>query len=125
MSQTFKSLAVLFLFWTQPALANFYALECNGNFQLHVGKDTETVALKEADAGGFGDLKLAATLNSFSYEVVWHKSLDTFYMTIKNGTQQLLFSTARVPSFEHNDTMADIRQQDGTRLWISCGYKPK
>jgi hypothetical protein len=115
----------LSLLVVQPASAYFYKLECSANYQPQVGKDTETKVLASADPKGFGDVKLASDLKDYSYEVVWHKAFDTFYMTIRKGDYTLVSATARVPSFEHNDTMVDVTLPDGVRRWISCGFKPK
>ncbi len=113
------------IFSAQPAFAYFYTLECKANYQPLVGKDTEKVVMASVSPGGFGDVKFVSDLKDYTYEVVWHKVFDTFYMTIRKGGQNLASATARVPSFEHNDTMVDVTLPDGTRRWIACVYKPK
>lgn len=121
-----KPIAILLgIFFVQPAFAYFYTLGCNSNYQPQVGKNTETVNMLLVNPEGFGDVKFVSNLNDYTYEVVWHKVFDTFYMTIRRGDQKLISATARVPSFEHNDTMVDVTLPDGTRRWIACGYKPK
>ena len=121
-----KLFAILLgIFSVQPTFAYFYTLECNSNYQAEVGKNTETAIMISVNPEGFGYVKFVSDLKSYTYEVVWHKVLDTFYMTIRKGEQNLVSATARVPSFEHNDTMVDVTLPDGTRRWVACGYKPK
>ena len=118
------SLVVAGFLISSSSFGYFYELRCDANFQTEVGKDPETVTMVSVSPGKFGDEKYVADLRNFTYEVIVHRSLDTFYMTIRNGQTKVLFSTARVPSFEHNDSMTDMTFSDGTRRWISCAYAP-
>lgn len=120
-----KVLTLFFVLFSQNSFANFNQLGCNANFQPQVGQSTKRIEMTEVNPGGFGDVKFETILEDYTYEVVWHKELDTFYFTIKKGNHQLLFSTGRVPTFEHNDTIADVVIPDGTRRWVSCSYKSK
>ncbi|MCB0405832.1 MAG: hypothetical protein KDD51_13700 [Bdellovibrionales bacterium] len=103
----------------------FYELKCDGNFQQVIGDPPEKVLLQKVDSPSFGDAKYAGEVRGFSFEVIVHRALDTFYMTILDGDKRIAFSTARMPTFDHNDTMLDITLADGSRRWISCAYQKR
>jgi hypothetical protein len=75
------------------------------------------------NAGDFGDLKLQVDLEGYQYEVIWHIDLDTFYMNLREGSIQRAFSTARIPTENHNNTGLDVTFLDGHRRFISCAFK--
>lgn len=115
---------ICWAFASSSAHGYFYELECTANFQTRVGVGTIEKKMNKVSPGKFGDEKYTADLEGFVYEMVLHEALDTLYMTIKKDDHKLLFSTARVPTFGHNDSMADVTLMDGTRRWISCANKP-
>jgi len=64
----------------------------------------------------------------FRYQVYWHYKLTTLYMTILKDKRKILFTTSRVPSQDHNDSMADVTLPEHLRLYLTCDfveYRPK
>jgi len=120
-----KNLILIFSFLSisPSSFSYFYKLECEAWHQESGQQLSKAVMI--TITYDHKERLYKEELNGFSYEVKWDVNLDTFYKTIKKGNQRVLFSTARVPSFEHNDSFTDLTLLDGTRLAISCGFKPK
>ena len=67
--------------------------------------------------------KQSTEVAGFRYAVDWDVNLDTIYVTIGQGEKRLLFATARVPTFPHNDSFTDLNLPGGPRLAVSCSFK--
>ncbi len=67
--------------------------------------------------------KQATVLNGYKYEVNWDVNLDTIYTTITQNEKSILFTTARVPTYPHNDSFTDLNLPNGPRLSVSCNFK--
>jgi len=58
----------------------------------------------------------------FRYQVYWDYKLTTLYMTVSRDGKKILFATSRVPSQDHNDSMADVTLPEHLRLYLSCDF---
>lgn len=67
--------------------------------------------------------KQSTELSGYKYEVNWDINLDTIYTNIIHNGTRLLFTTARVPTYPHNDSFTDLILPNGPRLSVSCNFK--
>jgi len=116
------STVALVVTFSQSSYANLETPKCFAYHQTKVGQNSSKVEMTKVNAGNFGDLKLQANLEGHQYEMIWHIDLDTFYMTLREGNIQRAFSTARIPTENHNDTGLDVTFLDGHRRFISCAF---
>jgi hypothetical protein len=65
-------------------------------------------------------MTLNAEHEGYTFQVVWHFTLTTLYMTIKKGAEQLGFSTSRIPDKDHNDSVLDVGTSP--RVWVACDF---
>lgn len=101
-------------------------LSCNANYQSGGAGSAYTKAALAISNQGADSLTQEVEHEGYSFQVVWHYSLTTLYMTIKKGGENVAFSTSRVPDNDHNDSMLDVG--DKPRVWLSCDfveYRPK
>ncbi len=101
-------------------------LSCNANYQSG-GAGTAPIkadlVISKQDAES---VTLETEHQGHTFQVMWHYSLTTLYMTIKKGGERVAFSTSRVPDKDHNDSMLDVGGKP--RIWLSCDfveYRPK
>jgi len=67
--------------------------------------------------------KQSTELNGYKYDVNWDVNLDAIYTTITQNGKSILFTTARVPTYPHNDSFTDLNLPNGPRLSVSCNFK--
>jgi hypothetical protein len=96
-------------------------LKCEGWYQPANGS-LQQVSMKEVLQSA-QNWKQELELEGYRYSVDWDVLLDAFYVRISRGGKDLLFTTARVPTFSHNDSFTDLHLSDGTRLSISCSFR--
>lgn len=67
--------------------------------------------------------KQSTELNGYKYDINWDVNLDALYTTITQNGKSILFTTARVPTYPHNDSFTDLNLPNGPRLSVSCNFK--
>lgn len=100
-----------------------HALElfCEGWFQ-NQGETIQKSTMNKVEQTNL-NWKQSTKLNGYKYDVNWDINLDVIYATIAKDEKTILFTTARVPTFSHNDSFTDLNLPDGTRLSVSCSFK--
>lgn len=66
--------------------------------------------------------KQSVKIEEYTYKVNWDVNLDSFYVEIYKSDQRVVFTTARVPTYNHNDSFTDIHLPNGPRLAVSCNF---
>ena len=66
--------------------------------------------------------KQQVDFEGYHFSVDWDVNLDCFYTRIEKDGKPVFFSTARVPTFNHNDSFSDVTFPDGLRLAVSCNF---
>lgn len=67
--------------------------------------------------------KRSTEIAGYKYDVNWDVNLDAIYVTITQNGNPILSTTARVPTFPHNDSFTDLNLPNGPRLSVSCNFK--
>ena len=67
--------------------------------------------------------KQSVELMGYQYSVDWDVNMDVIYTTITQNGNSILFTTARVPTYPHNDSFTDLNLPNGPRLSVSCNFK--
>jgi hypothetical protein len=57
--------------------------------------------------------KQSTVLIGYNYAVNWDVNLDAIYTTITHEGKSILFTTARVPTYPHNDSFTDMNLPNG------------
>ena len=97
-------------------------LDCAANYQPNgPGTDPQSKKLEIIEKSE-DQTVFKTSIEDFYFRVVWHRHFTTLYMTIHEGQKQFVFSTSRVPSEGHNDSMVDIRPREKLRLYLTCDF---
>jgi hypothetical protein len=97
-------------------------LDCKANYQPNgPGTDLQSMKLEIIEQSN-DETVFKATIEEFQFKVIWQRPLTTLYMTIHEGQNKLAFSTSRIPTHDHNDSMVDIRHREKIRLYLTCDF---
>jgi hypothetical protein len=97
-------------------------LECKANYQANGPGTASQVKKLEITDDSDSQTILGAAIEDFKFNVTWDRSLTSLYMTIHEGSNKLVFSTSRIPSNDHNDSMVDITPRGKIRLYLTCDF---
>lgn len=111
----------LFLSLISSSYALPFTLKCEGWYQETGGTLIRApLAIETSDAQ---NTVMSGTHRDYTYKADWNKNLSTFYIQIHSAGKRLLFTTARVPTFDHPENFTDLNLPDGTRLSVNCEFK--